>query len=165
MSSIKTGIRGLERNFKRFFNMVGKVPIKVLTALRVNVSYVNALHRIGVYDTGSDFIDAHYAVTKDVKEIPVGEIWVLENLLIALTTGTMARFDGFVVARKDAGVENILFSCTPAVSISGNRGIDWSEGNWLFPGDSLKVRVSTGNSGDKGRVIMERRIIRVGDDL
>ncbi|MBA7544620.1 hypothetical protein ES705_36981 [subsurface metagenome] len=163
MSSISTSIRGLGRNFKRFFNIVSEVPVRVLTALRIVVSYENSMHRIVMlkqdFETGG-------SGQKLIKLIPVGEIWIPEILLAKRTSGETTVFDKFLVKRVgNPYTMNFTQSVTPAVEIMAFRGITFGEHCWLYPGDELYANVSVSSATDDITLRMQYRVMRVGDDL
>ena len=166
MSIVEARIRLLSIRLKRFFNTIAVLPVRVLTAFRVVVPYENALHRIEVWKMDADAIDMGSTGSKVVKEIPVGEIWIPEHIRMAITTGTTARYNQIQVKRKgSADVLGFDATFTEAVNVDRYRHIHWSRDNWLYPGDELRVNISTDNAGDKGNVYVQRRVLRVGDDF
>ena len=164
MSVIEARIRLLAIRLKRFFNTIAVLPVRVLTAFRVVVPYENALHRIEHWQGVADAILCDAIGTKEIIIVPVGEIWIPEFIRVTLSTGTTARFDVLYVVRKDSTEPVFMDSQTAATTVVFTReaiGVN----QWLYPGDMLKINVSTNFAGDKGTAQIQRRILRVGDDF
>ena len=166
MSVISVSLRGLEQRLKRFFNTIAVLPVRILTVFRVVVPYENALHRLFLKSTEADALDFGTTGYKSMFVVPVGEIWILEHVYAALSTGTTVRLDSVSITRKDmnAGM-GLAATFTPVTSFHLFRGVDFSVDNWLYLGDEMFVRVSTNNAGDKGLAMLEIRRLRVGDDF
>ena len=161
MSSIATSIRGLERNFKKFFNTLVVLPIRILTALRVVVSYENSLHRIILYKSDGLLCPGGLV---SVRKVPEGEIWIPEVMQVTRTTGSIATFNEIMVRRK--GYSDYL-PFTPLVTADDDlmfyRGIDYGEYCWLYYGDEIIISLATTNATDKLTVKIQYRRMRVGE--
>ncbi|MBA7545793.1 hypothetical protein ES705_38169 [subsurface metagenome] len=165
MSEMLTDIRGLGRNFKQFFNTIAILPVRILTALRVVVSYEHSLHRIIIWKA-PDHISAVSLGLQSIKKIPVGEIWIPEMIHIQHTSGTGELYDSIQIQRKGQAA-----ACpygpikTPAQDLYFFRGIDYTENSWLYSGDRLYVNVSQESAGAACKPNIHYRKMRVGDDL
>ena len=166
MSIIEANIRLLAIKLKRFFNTLAVLPVRVLTAFRVVVPYENALHRVEIWESGDDAIDCATTGDKLIKKVPDGEIWIPEHFQSSLSTGTTAKLEQIKIKRKGEGDSlGWHVKVTAAVSFGIFRGTDFGVNMWAYPRDEFYLVVQTSNAGDKARVKMQVRILRVGDDF
>ncbi len=158
--------RILNEAFYRFFGLDDPQVLTAHRAIQVTTELHGAITRTEEQRTGDNYYAANPAGNKLLWRVPHGEMWLPEMLTTYLTTGTTARMDNFMVLLEGYATQHEYGrALTPAVDITMFRGIDFSKDWYLYPGDLIYARVSTGNAGDLGAADMVYRKLRVADDF